>query len=287
MVQENTAKSFLDPKLISLMKNEVSRIKKEEQPVNRAFEAIAKKSGLKFNTVKNYYYRYIHEKDNEKRLSNTNNAQQRYIRDVAGSTFTDQEVRELMIAMLEGQAKGKSVRACANELANRDNRLMLRYQNKYRNVLLGNPEYVEKLMGDMSELGMIYYNPLRKQVVKDKEIVSEGELFDIIGSLVSNINEINSPVLDGFLKGLQDLSRMAAQYRRQREEDGGGLQGRLEQSERILKKYRSDTLSIINRLMAINRDFISLSPAGKLTGLSEYIRQVENCIRDCQRKMVD
>ena len=62
-MQDNTAKSFLDPVLVSLMKKEVSKSKDADEPVNRAFEVIAEKSGLKFNTVRNYYYRYIHEKD--------------------------------------------------------------------------------------------------------------------------------------------------------------------------------------------------------------------------------
>lgn len=66
LMQDNTVKSFLDPVLVSLMKKEVNKSKVADEPVNRAFEVIAEKSGLKFNTVRNYYYRYIHEKDNNR-----------------------------------------------------------------------------------------------------------------------------------------------------------------------------------------------------------------------------
>ncbi|NLY61989.1 MAG: hypothetical protein GX054_10885 [Clostridiales bacterium] len=263
-MQENTAKPFLDPILVSLMKKEVSKSKEADEPVNRAFEVIAEKSGLKFNTVRNYYYRYIHEKDNKNSRANTETQSRRG--DVAGNTFTEQEVKDLMMAMLIGQAKGKSVRGCAKELANNDKKLMLRYQNKYRNVIAGNPEYVRELMDEMASKGLVYYNPLNKQVVHGKAFDSEGELFDNVGRLVSNINEIDSPQLYKFLAGLQELTSMALQYKRQSKE-----------------KNQGQLISIINKLIDINKRFLDLPPAAKLTGLSEYIRQVENCIKEMDK----
>lgn len=287
MVLENTTKSFLDPGLVALMKDEVSSIKDKRLPVNRAFKAIAEKSGLKFNTVKNYYYRYIHEKDNRAKPSNSDGVYDRDNKDAIGSAFTDQEVRELMMAMLEGQAQGKSVRGCANEMAKNDKRLMLRYQNKYRNVLLGDPEYVESLMRDMSSRGMVYYNPFNKQVIQDQDRVSERELFHIIGGLVSNINRIDNPGLNEFLKGLQNLSEMAAKYKQQENEESGQIQERLDEAVKAAKTYRADVLSVIDRLMDVNKEFLSLPPEDKLTGLSRYVRQVENCIRDCRSRLAE
>jgi len=265
-MQETTAKPFLDPVLVSLMKKEVSKSKEADEPVNRAFEVIAEKSGLKFNTVRNYYYRYIHEKDNKQKNPVQGKKAHSRKKDVAGNSFTEQEVKDLMMAMLIGQAKGKSVRGCANELANNDKKLMLRYQNKYRNVLAGNPEYVKELMEEMSNKGMIYFNPFTKQVVHGKKTNSEGELFDNIGRLVANINEIDSPQLDNFFAGLQELSNMAVQYKRQSKE-----------------KNQGQLLSIINKLIDINKRFLDLPPAAKLTALSEYIRQVESCIKEMDK----
>ena len=262
-MQSNTAKSFLDPVLVSLMKKEVSKSKDADEPVNRAFEKIAEKSGLKFNTVRNYYYRYIHERDSNQKAAGVNQGSQKNSSDIGGSTFTEAEVKELMMAMLMGQAKGKSVRGCANELAENDKKVMLRYQNKYRNVLSGNPEYVEELMKEMSNSGLVYYDPLRKQVVQGKAMVTEGELFNNIGRLVSNINEIDSPVLEGFFSGLRELSDMAVQYKRQDK-----------------RADQTQLLSMINQLIDINRRFLDLPPTSKLTSLSEYIRQIEDCINE-------
>lgn len=260
-MQENTAKSFLDPILVSLMEKEVSKSREADEPVNRAFEKIAEKSGLKFNTVRNYYYRYIYEKDNNQKTADINQVSKRNSRDVGGSTFTETEVKELMMAMLIGQAKGKSVRGCANELAKNDKKLMLRYQNKYRNVISGNPGYLRQLMKEMSDNGIVYYDPLRKQVVQVRDINTEADLFKDIGRLVSNINEIDSPGLDGFFVGLRELSDMAVQYKRQGK-----------------RTDQTQLLSMVNQLIDINRRFLDLPPTCKLTGLSEYIRQVEECI---------
>lgn len=261
LMQDNTAKSFLDPILISLMKKEVNRSKDADEPVNRAFEVIAEKSGLKFNTVRNYYYRYIHEKDNKQGTPDMDHGEASKGSEVAGTTFTVDEVKGLMTAMLTGQAEGKSVRGCANELARNDKRLLLRYQNKYRNVISGNPEYVKGLMKQMSAQGLMYYDPFRKQVVRGRNTTPEGELLDSIGRLVSNINEIRGSNLDGLLEGLQELSEMAVQFQRQYNIGAGARQ---------LPDY--------DDLVAINRHFLKLTPAGKLTGLSDYIRQLEDCI---------
>ena len=261
LMLDNTVKSFLDPVLVSLMKKEVNKSKDADEPVNRAFEVIAEKSGLKFNTVRNYYYRYIHEKDKKQGSSGMDHGDAAKGSEVAGTTFKVEEVKELMTAMLVGQAQGKSVRGCANELARNDKRLLLRYQNKYRNVISGNPEYVRDLMKQLSAQGLVYYDPYRKQIVHGQATTPEGELFDSLGRLVSNINEIRNTSVDGLLRGLQALSEMAVKYERQC--NTGTAAGDLPDYE---------------NLVAINRNFLKLSPAGKLTGLSEYIRQLDDCI---------
>ena len=46
----------IDAELMSSMKEEVLRARKENIPMIQAFEAVARKSGLKVNTIRNYYY---------------------------------------------------------------------------------------------------------------------------------------------------------------------------------------------------------------------------------------
>jgi hypothetical protein len=236
MTRENAAESLpLAPELAAMMKEEVDRTKNQKLPVNRAFEVIAKKSGLKFNTVRNYYYRYIHEKDNKnQQKSNSKNLRKnRRDQGVAGNSFKESEVRYLIMAMLQAQAQGESVRSCANRLANDDPKLMLRYQNKYRNIIANKQEYVKALMEEMDRKGIKYYDPFRKIYVNnattqnDKEDdgisyvdsdSSKEELLGVIGQLITNMREIDGQSLEHFFKGLRDLSRMAVQWKKQQDD---------------------------------------------------------------------
>lgn len=260
-MEDNAAKSFLDPILVSLMKKEVDKSKKADEPVNRAFRVIAEKSGLKFNTVRNYYYRYIHEKSRDQEIHEEKQGNEKSGSEVAGTTFTLACVEKLMKTMLIGQAQGKSVRGCANELGQGDKKMMLRYQNKYRNLVSGNPEFVKRLMKGMSDEGLIYYDPFKKQIIDGKDISTEGDMFASLGQLFSNIDEIDSQNLDGFLKGILELSHMALMYKRQ-----------------VKGRNKVDILDDYQRLTTINMDFLRLTPSGKLTALSKYIKELGECI---------
>jgi len=331
MRRENAAESIgaglenesmpLAPELVVMMKEEVNRIKNQKLPVNKAFEAIAKKSGLKFNTVRNYYYRYIHEKDKKRRdVNQPANSGNRGKRDqgVAGNSFKETEVRNLIMTILQAQAQGESVRSCANRLANNDPKLMLRYQNKYRNVIAKKQEYVKALMAEMDRQGIKYYDPFRKKFVdhsntirdRDKENDSlEEDFLGIVGQLMADIREISGESLIYFFKGLRDLSRMAVLWKKQQEQlngtgiDFGKLGNATGEYSDILKEkdckiqelnakilsyeariedYKNNMarlMSMFHQLMSLNRNFLNLSSAGKLTGLQDYTKELENLIK--------
>ena len=60
--------------------------------------------------------------------------------------FSEKETDEMLKAILTQKSKGVSVRKAVLNLADGDDKLMLRYQNKYRNVLAKQPERIERLM---------------------------------------------------------------------------------------------------------------------------------------------
>jgi len=339
MARDNAAESVgtglnaqamsLAPELVLLMKEEVSRTKEQNLPLNRAFEKIAKKSGLKFNTVRNYYYRYIHEKDEKKRSKNYFTSSKRKRRDqgVAGNSFKESEVKHLVVSMLRAQAQGESVRSCANRLANNDPKLMLRYQNKYRNIIANKQDYVKTIMEELDREGIEYYDPLRKVHVKgngkgddrDKslfnvdqnkemnmEAVDSSELLEVVGELVSHMREIDSYSLVHFFRGLRDMSRMAAQWKKQQSRaeealddlsDGASryremltekdykiqeLNAKILSYEARIEDYKNKVtrlMSMFRQLISINQNFLNLSSSGKLTGLQDYIKELESVIK--------
>lgn len=59
--------------------------------------------------------------------------------------FSNDDEYQLIEKILINKAKGKSVRKIVNELANGDQKLALRYQNKYRNALKKKGDLIEEI----------------------------------------------------------------------------------------------------------------------------------------------
>ena len=107
------------------------------------FADYAKKTGRAKGSVRNYYYALLRSGgDNRVKslLTGTGLKAEKIIQ------FTEEETDEILKAILLQKSKGISVRKAVLTLSNGDDKLMLRYQNKYRNVLAKQPERIERLM---------------------------------------------------------------------------------------------------------------------------------------------
>ena len=116
-------------------------------PLKSVFEEIARQTGRRPNSIRNYYY-----------------AQVRTHEDGAGHAarfvpFTQSEVDWLMEQVLIARAEGQSVRACLQRLAGGDHSLMLRYQNKYRAVIKSRPDYVREIVEKLNGEGVMCETP--------------------------------------------------------------------------------------------------------------------------------
>lgn len=112
--------------------------------LNALFNSFALESGKAVGTVRNLYYAIAKhsEKDAEFRKE--------YLGGVSLSvskikSFNKKDEEWLMSKIKEGVASGKSVRNVVNELAKGDVKVALRYQNKYRNLLVKNPELARNI----------------------------------------------------------------------------------------------------------------------------------------------
>jgi len=111
-------------------------------PLKQVFEKIAEQTGRRPNSIRNYYYAQVRQREGDTRVS------ARFV------PFEEQEVISLVEAVLRARAKGQSVRSCLQEMSGGDHSLMLRYQNKYRSVLKNRPELIESLMEKLKEEGI-------------------------------------------------------------------------------------------------------------------------------------
>ena len=108
-----------------------------------AFIEYAKSSGKAQGTIRNLYYALAKKSRLDKDFC------QKYLGGtplVVGKIveFNKEEEEKLVKEILSEKLKGRSVRSIISTLSKGDEKVALRYQNKYRNVLKNNPELIEK-----------------------------------------------------------------------------------------------------------------------------------------------
>ena len=111
-------------------------------PLKAVFEQIARQTGRRPNSIRNYYYAQVRSRED---------GQPHAARFVP---FTQAEVDWLMEQVLIARAEGQSVRSCLQKLSGGDHSLMLRYQNKYRAVIKTRPDYVRELVDRLNSEGV-------------------------------------------------------------------------------------------------------------------------------------
>ena len=126
----------------SLLWETADEAQQQGLPLKQVFERIAERTGRRPNSIRNYYYAQVRQREGGERRS------ARFV------PFTEPEVEGLVEKVLKARAKGQSVRACLTELSGGDHRLMLRYQNKYRSVLKNRPDLIEQVAARLKEEGV-------------------------------------------------------------------------------------------------------------------------------------
>ena len=123
----------------------ISAGKRQGKTLSRLFASYAKKTGRAKGSVRNYYYALLRSTGDErvkKLLSGKELKAEKII------PFSEDETDRILKEILLQKSKGVSVRRAVLNLSKGDDKLMLRYQNKYRNVLAKQPERIKRLMRD-------------------------------------------------------------------------------------------------------------------------------------------
>ena len=108
------------------------------------FAGYAQKTGRAKGSVRNYYYALLRSSGGDERVKKLLNGTGLKAESIV--QFSEEETDKMLKAILEQKSKGVSVRKAALKLSGGDDKLMLRYQNKYRNVLAKQPDRIDKLM---------------------------------------------------------------------------------------------------------------------------------------------
>ena len=117
--------------------------KKKGQNLSGLFAGYAKKTGRAKGSVRNYYYALLRSTGDSrvKQLLRGKNLHAEKI-----LPFSEEETDKILREIIAQKQKGISVRRAVLNISGGDDKLMLRYQNKYRNVLTKQPERIERLM---------------------------------------------------------------------------------------------------------------------------------------------
>ena len=121
----------------------ISEGRRNGKTLSGLFADYARKTGRAKGSVRNYYYALLRSTGDErvgKMLRGTDLKAEKII------PFSEAETDKILKEIIIRKSKGISVRRAVLALSKGDDKLMLRYQNKYRNVVAKQPERIERLM---------------------------------------------------------------------------------------------------------------------------------------------
>ena len=175
----NVFKGFTDEEVRELARA-AERAKAENNKLSAVFENFAKEHGRAKGSVRNFYYEFLHACEADESLS------RKYFKNrpavIRAKAFGEDETETLVKEILKGRENNKSVRRIIAELAGGDEKLSLRYQNKYRNVLRKQPARLAGFAGESAAFGE--KKPLGQIRISD---VAMKRLKTSIDELVANI----------------------------------------------------------------------------------------------------
>ena len=123
--------------------------KQKGKTLTYLFETYGLKHGRAKGSVRNYYYALMKNEKEDERIVKLLDGSALSVEKIR--EFTEEEATETLKSILREKSKGLSVRRAIFNLADGDDKLMLRLQNKYRNTLKKQPEKLAELA---KELGL-------------------------------------------------------------------------------------------------------------------------------------
>lgn len=284
-----------------LLRARAAQILQEGRPLREVFEEIARKTGRKSGSVRNYYYAAIRPQLRRDMAlpGGANGAHGPFV------PFTGEEIRDLLRAVLMAVGRGASVRQATMELAGGDKTRMLRYQNKYRSLLRSHPALVGEVVAELREQGVPVKDPFAgKAPLPQAEPApgeaaasapewDEAELASALSRIFSLLRGQNGPGVMALVMGLEDLASRAARAGswRKRLEQFDALSARhdllavrLQQTQQELEAANGQLEALrqaqqsLSPLVELNRDFLQQGTAGDLNTLNTYMLRLNQCL---------
>lgn len=140
------------------------------EKLSNIFTMYAKKNNKAMGTVRNLYYA-IAKLSNEDEEFCKKYLNEQKLQVEKKQEFSCQNEYDLIRQILLMKSQGKSVRKAVFEMSNGEQKLALRYQNKYRTLLKSNPKLVEQIAKNIER-----ENPNIKPLFPKKEEFNEFQI---------------------------------------------------------------------------------------------------------------
>ena len=111
------------------------------------FESYGMQRGRAKGSVRNYYYALMKNEKQDERIVKLLDGSRLSVEKIR--EFTEEETDLALRSILAEKSKGLSVRRAIFNLSGGDDKLMLRLQNKYRNVLKKDPRRIARIATEM------------------------------------------------------------------------------------------------------------------------------------------
>ncbi len=121
--------------------------KKKGKTLTYLFEAYGLQHGRAKGSVRNYYYALMKNERADERIVRLLDGTELSVEKI--QEFTREETDEVLRSILAEKSKGLSVRRAIFNLSKGDDKLMLRLQNKYRNMLKKQPQRIAEIAEEM------------------------------------------------------------------------------------------------------------------------------------------
>ena len=169
--------------------DKANEAKLKNQTLLSGFITFAKNYGYSVGSVRNHYYKIVKNTkkgcDLYKKLGLSDRLKPAFIKE-----FTLAEEKELLYLIAKGVAQGKSVRKTLLEISCGSEKLALRYQNKFRNLVRNNSPLIALAIKKVEEeTGVKVFFQKRKKSIEQKLI--ESKINQMLQDIINGVNEKN------------------------------------------------------------------------------------------------
>ena len=140
--------------------------KQKGKTLTYLFETYGLKHGRAKGSVRNYYYALMKNEKADERIVKLLDGSELAVEKIR--EFTEEEATQTLKSILLEKSKGLSVRRAIFNLADGDDKLMLRLQNKYRNTLKKQPEKLAEIAKELGLKEELYATGKRSKGLESK-----------------------------------------------------------------------------------------------------------------------